>query len=422
MFSNKKSNIHTIFSSECISFFDWQSLALFHSFNTSGQSGKITRLLACSEYDSYNDVLKDFGNTFVHRNMRDDPLVHEKNYPSYNKPYSIMAFLEKEDVSAEYIIMLDSDMIIRKPINPKSLGAKPGTVVSAEYSYLVGADNAFKKRFLDTDNSIYKVGGFHIFHIDDLRKIVPLWFEYTKKVRTFMHENVDTYLRESMLSPETAGDVQKKQAKWHAEMYGYIFAASQLNISHVVTKDVMLYPGYEPYLQRQPYILHYGIDYTVKNVLFNKMTHTNLYISKCNGFLFNNADLDINTSKKDSISIENIDQLNSALCYFYEEKCTQKCLPEHKEKIKEDLEYISNTWKCDDQNINCELWASQGECLENVLYMNNVCTKSCNLCIEEHHNIDYKLVSLITIFIGVLLILGRRYYIIKKTEDKDHIV
>lgn len=43
--------IHTIFSTECSSYFDWQTVGLVHSFHQSGQPGNITRLLSCTEED-----------------------------------------------------------------------------------------------------------------------------------------------------------------------------------------------------------------------------------------------------------------------------------------------------------------------------------------------------------------------------------
>lgn len=43
--------IHTVFSTECSSYFDWQTVGLMHSFHLSGQPGNITRLLSCSDED-----------------------------------------------------------------------------------------------------------------------------------------------------------------------------------------------------------------------------------------------------------------------------------------------------------------------------------------------------------------------------------
>ena len=85
-------------------------------------------------------------------NMRDDPLVDEEGYPSYNKPYSLMAWLEAEDIAEDYIMMLDGDMLMREPIDPVALGAARGRVVSAEYTYLVGTEpgRGFAERFIAT--------------------------------------------------------------------------------------------------------------------------------------------------------------------------------------------------------------------------------------------------------------------------------
>lgn len=41
--------IHTLFSAECTSFFDWQTVGLMHSFKQSQQPGLITRLLSCTD-------------------------------------------------------------------------------------------------------------------------------------------------------------------------------------------------------------------------------------------------------------------------------------------------------------------------------------------------------------------------------------
>lgn len=66
-----------VFSAECTDLFDWHSVALFYSFETSNfsQSANVTRLLACSEEErkNYRAANLEIGPTFVHRNMRDDP-------------------------------------------------------------------------------------------------------------------------------------------------------------------------------------------------------------------------------------------------------------------------------------------------------------------------------------------------------------
>ena len=42
-------SLHTIFSTECKPYFDWQSLGVYYSFRKVGMPGKITRLSACED-------------------------------------------------------------------------------------------------------------------------------------------------------------------------------------------------------------------------------------------------------------------------------------------------------------------------------------------------------------------------------------
>ena len=92
------------------------------------------------------------------------------------------------------------------------------------------------------------------------------------------------------LDPQETVAVRKKQSMWHSEMYGYVFAAAEVGVTHRVRvcrrgsnptlasggfcilgscrlicytyvvlvrqRDVMLYPGYEPFMGRGPAILH----------------------------------------------------------------------------------------------------------------------------------------------------------------------
>jgi hypothetical protein len=262
--------LHVVFSAECIPAFDWQSVGLFYSFYRCRQPGKITRLLACSDEQlaAYPKTNMDIGPTFVHKNMRfdavndverGDPFHDDKaghGYASYNKPYSVMAWLEAVTVEEDYVLMMDTDMLLRAPLDPVAYGVERGTVVSAKYSYLYGTESGFARHFIDESlhERLVGVGGFHIFHRDDLRQIAPLWLEYTKKVRAFANTHPDEYFNESfrLPSPPQAGSagpsdeevaVQHKQARWHGEMYGYVFAAALVGVTHHVRQDVMMYPG-----------------------------------------------------------------------------------------------------------------------------------------------------------------------------------
>jgi len=343
-------HLHVVFSAECIPAFDWQSAGLFYSFNRTRQPGRITRLLACSDdqLTTYPQANMDMGPTFVHRNMRfdavndaerGDPFHDDKSghgYASYNKPFSVKAWLEQVDVEEEFVLMMDTDMYLRAPIDPSGMGCSRGTVVSAKYSYLYGTTSGFARHFIDESlhERMTGVGGFHIFHREDLRQIAPLWLEFTKKVRAFANAHPDQYFNESFHYQSPAGSpgpsplemaTKHKQARWHGEMYGYVFAAAEVGVTHRVREDVMLYPGNAPFLGRAPWIMHYGADYTFgdKKAYFNKMSHQQLRLETCPNFLFDEpwdgtvlahlAEL----SKQDALSTEHLATLNAAFCRFY---------------------------------------------------------------------------------------------------------
>ena len=140
--------------------------------------------------------------------------------------------------------MMDTDMFLRAPIDPLAMGCSRGTVVSAKYSYLYGTTSGFARHFIDESlhERLTGVGGFHIFHREDLKQIAPLWLEFTKKVRAFANAHPDEYFNESFHyeSPATAGSpgpsdlemaTKHKQARWHGEMYGYVFAAAEVGVT-----------------------------------------------------------------------------------------------------------------------------------------------------------------------------------------------
>lgn len=67
--------IHTIFSTECIPYFDWQTVGLVHSFHQSGQPGNITRLLSCTDEDLKKYAGHDLAPTHYAPSMSRHPLT-----------------------------------------------------------------------------------------------------------------------------------------------------------------------------------------------------------------------------------------------------------------------------------------------------------------------------------------------------------
>lgn len=67
--------IHTVFSTECTPYFDWQTVGLVHSFHLSGQPGNITRLLSCTDQDLKQYKGHDLAPTHYVPSMSEHPLT-----------------------------------------------------------------------------------------------------------------------------------------------------------------------------------------------------------------------------------------------------------------------------------------------------------------------------------------------------------
>ena len=261
---SSSSNLHTVFTSECNNKqFDWFTAGVYESFRASGMQGSITRLLACSpaELERYKGL--NLGPTFVHPNYRHNPLNGDVS-ASYNKPASVMHFSREANFTEEFVLFIDADMLLVQPIDPVALGARKGVVVSEEVPYMIGTRNEMASEFLPPEavHRAQPVGWYHIFHRDDLRRIAPLWLEFCGRVRT----EPERYWRINGSIPHdiATGDsyVKHGHAPWISEMYGYAFGAAVAGVDHRITHGIVRYPG-ELRRGDRPYILHYGIDFTI---------------------------------------------------------------------------------------------------------------------------------------------------------------
>ncbi|TVU36129.1 hypothetical protein EJB05_18045 [Eragrostis curvula] len=249
--------IHTLFSTECSSYFDWQTVGLMHSFRLSRQPGNITRLLSCTDEDLKNYKGHDLAPTHYVPSMNKNPLTGDW-YPAINKPAAVVHWLNHVQTDAEFIIILDADMIMRSPITPWEYGAKRGHPVSTPYEYLIGCDNILAKLHTRNPSACDKVGGVIIMHIDDLRRFALLWLHKSEEVRA----------DKAHYATNITGDIYA--SGWISEMYGYSFAAAEINLRHIIRRDIMIYPGYVPLPGAKYKVFHYGLRFGVGNWSFDK--------------------------------------------------------------------------------------------------------------------------------------------------------
>lgn len=301
------SRIHTLFSVECSTYFDWQTLGLVHSFELSGQPGSITRLLSCTDEQLKTYKGLDLAPTHLVPSYSLHPLTNDW-YPAINKPAAVLHWLNHVPTDAEFLVILDADMILRRPITPWEFGAEKGHPVSAPYDYLIGCDNALAKLHTRYPEACDKVGGVIVMHIDDLRAFAPLWLHKTEEVRA----------DKAHWATNLTGDIYGEG--WISEMYGYAFGASELKLRHRIRRDIMLYPGYIPPGDVDPRVLHYGLEFSVGSWKFDKANWRQEDMTNvCWKFFPDPPDpafltfADVDELRRDTLSIECIRTINSAL-------------------------------------------------------------------------------------------------------------
>lgn len=181
--------------------------------------------------------------------------------------------------------------------------------------------------------------------------------------------------------------------------YGYIFGAAEVGVTHRIRRDVMLYPGYDPYLGRPPTIMHYGSDFKLGNAYFNKMMHQQLKLETCPAMLFDDPQLPIEPmSKRDALAQEHLSMLNAAFCKFYARiGCSN--VPTRCGEFESQLRAVQPVIeKCSDDHEGCGMWARGGECANNPKFMHAHCGVACESCHRpldeldksELHNGDWK--------------------------------
>jgi hypothetical protein len=129
------------------------------------------------------------------RHGSDSMLLFLIRYAAYNKPEAVIDWLDHNVPKHDYVLVLDSDMVLRRPFFIEDMGPKKGLAVGARYTYMIGVANELAVRHIphvaprnDTLAGPYgrradQVGGFFFIHKDDLKAMSHDWLKFSEDVR-----------------------------------------------------------------------------------------------------------------------------------------------------------------------------------------------------------------------------------------------
>ena len=188
--------VHVAFLTDCAMYSDWQSVGMMFSFKMSGQPGYVTRVMCCSEekIKGYDQGLLKAVDTWVAPELTFNP-KNKDHYAAYNKPEAVIDWLDNNVPKAEYVLVLDSDMTLRRPFLVEDMGPRKGLAIGARYTYMIGVNNELAVRHIphiaprnDTLAGPYgrradQVGGFFFIQKDDLKAMSHDWLKFSEDVR-----------------------------------------------------------------------------------------------------------------------------------------------------------------------------------------------------------------------------------------------
>lgn len=69
-------------------------------------------------------------------------------YAAYNKPEAVLDWLQHVTPAEDWVVVLDSDMLLRRPFLPSDFNLTRGWAISARYDYMVGVNNELADRHI----------------------------------------------------------------------------------------------------------------------------------------------------------------------------------------------------------------------------------------------------------------------------------
>lgn len=198
-------DIHVVLSTGCSPSQNWQSEVLMYSWKLSKHPGKLTRIASGCENEEQKLAAQrtaiSEANIFFSPDycemdeiVMGDEFTRKRRYCHlWNKPMGMNYWLDNAKISESVVVLLDPDQIIVKPfeVHMKSIGehfVSEGKPTHNRYGYGCEWQHHCtqphcKKLSCNEARLKYTVGPPYMMHINDWRKLAPLWKKYSHVTR-----------------------------------------------------------------------------------------------------------------------------------------------------------------------------------------------------------------------------------------------
>lgn len=246
---NSNMRFHVALTATDAIYSQWQSRIMYYWYKKvkdmpRSDMGKFTRILHSGKADNLMDEIPSF---VV------DPLPEglDRGYIVLNRPWAFVQWLEKATIEEEYILMAEPDHIFVKPLPNLAQGNHPAGfpffyIKPAEHEKII---RKFYPEEMGPVTNVDPIGNSPVIIKKYLlEEISPTWLNVSLRMKDD-HET-------------------DKQFGWVLEMYAYAVASALHGVRHILRKDFMLQPPWDPEVGKR-FILHYtyGCDYNLKGEL-----------------------------------------------------------------------------------------------------------------------------------------------------------
>lgn len=272
----------TVFSVECKSYHEWQTVTLHSSWRRANVPGKLVRLLACPEALRAQSLdLSGLAGmeTHVHE-------VADSFYPPLNKPFGLMTWLNDgggRDMPGDTVVMIvDCDMVfygggkVLEAITPLVERVQSGAALA------LGNDEVYTVKGLQAQNWTM-ARHFNVSNVERLQSIaVPILLRkdtLAEFVSRYYGITRDIVRDSSLLALVHDGN---QLAPWIAEMVGYTLATER--VAHETQRQWPALESAQPPWgagTQAPLFVHYAHTFRLCGRVFGKSLYHSLDLLRC---------------------------------------------------------------------------------------------------------------------------------------------